>query len=208
MSAGTWQLPSTNTESLSADLINLGTWLDRQAFARLLGHITKVYSEHSRLREIIDNLDLTSDGIFMPSTVKVKEVISPAEICALPNVNIDSKMSALMDLSYRHFCTGGIAKYYRTLNEIERFLYQSLRPNTAINVGMLNSPSHYGLACFIYADICRSVSLGYATAFPYVFQPQSTHILTGTEVFHQPVLHSRPSADYIYSILMDVPTSS
>ena len=118
----------------------------------------------------------------MPNPYSVKEIITPAEIWALPNVSIDSKMSALMDLSYRHFCTGGIAKYYQTLNEIERFLYQSLRPHKAINIGMLNSPSHYGLACFIYADICRSVSLGYPTAFPYVFQPQSTHILTGTEV--------------------------
>jgi hypothetical protein len=129
----------------------------------LLGHVTKVYSEHSRLREIIDNLDLTSDGVFMPNPYSVKEIITPAEIWALPNVSIDSKMSALMDLSYRHFCTGGIAKYYQTLDEIERFLYQSLRPHKAINIGMLNSPSHYGLACFIYADICRSVSLGYPT---------------------------------------------
>lgn len=167
---------------MNSDLINLGTWLDVHAFTRLLGHVTKVYSEHSRLREVIEELDLVSEGVFVPDPTKVKEVISPAEICALPNVSIDSKMSALMDLSYRHFCTGGIAKYYQTLHEIERFLYQSLRPNKAINIGMLNSPSHYGLACYIYADICRSVTLGYPTSFPYVFQPQSTHILTGTEV--------------------------
>ena len=77
---------------------------------------------------------------------------------------------------------GGAEHYYDTLAVCDKLLSTIFRPNKAINIGMLTNPSHYGMSCYVWADIVRSVALGYPTAFPYVFQPTTTHALTGTEV--------------------------
>lgn len=174
-------------------LVNMGMWLDRHTLSHLIKHLEQVYSEDPRLLQIIDGWDISGQA----PTPPVKELITVSELWEMPNLSIDAKMSAAVDLTYRHYCVGGAEHYYDTLAVCDKLLSTIFRPNKAINIGMLTNPSHYGMSCYVWADIVRSVALGYPTAFPYVFQPTTTHALTGTEFLNG-------SSDIINILLIDV----
>lgn len=80
----------------------MGMWLDRHTLSHLIKHLEQCYSEDPRLLQIIDGWDISGQA----PTPPVNELITVNELWDMPNLSIDAKMSAAVDLTYRHYCGG------------------------------------------------------------------------------------------------------